>query len=190
MRNLAEVEREINESQKKFDRITFEMDTVLKKIKSLEQSVKDFDGRIAELRMRRQEILALGEEEKVAEITRLITAERERGELQEDELIGLRTRLKKLREERDGIRTVLDELKKERAVLESVPLVKKYNEVASDLASVANQLFEKLRELGESVEGNRIFRVSTVEAFRVVPRLYFLSEAKDGLGLKDFIRLW
>lgn len=181
---IKELERIIESCEKAFQKIISELDNAIIRKDQVEESINKFNSKMEELREERQRILALGESPEA--INQKIREAKDRHELEEDELVGLKRRIEDLNKERQRLINERRELRRDHLALQSIPLVKQFNEYAEKMGSIVSRLWKILDEMGEAHDQNRAFRASTWEALKVVPRLYLPWEGVK--TLEDFFR--
>ncbi len=145
----------INEAEQHIQAIEQQFKKNQKSIRITAQKLEDSENKAIQLkeqyegmRQQRQSILAAGKDAK--EATNRISNIRNEMELKEDEAVGLHNYLDSLKQEEP---TLINKLKEARTEIPKIRLIHfagEYNEIASKLASVVQQIWELKYELNET----------------------------------------
>jgi len=188
MSELKEVEKSIQECERKISKIQQELISYGRRRQELEKTISEFEPKMKELREKRQFLLAQGED--VRQVSEEINRLKERHELEEDELVGVNLRIQNLKSEMERLQRELENLNFERIVLLSKPLIDRYNLLASELASILSELCKNAkvnRHDSQAFFSNSVFKASNSHV--VIPKLFLTRENPHDIYEGDFFRL-
>lgn len=174
-----------------------ERDKLIERKEEAEQRLSFIDGRVKEIRVDRQRLLALGED--VSKLTEELRRLQDERDLRSDEIAGIQSRVNIISDENEGLYKEKMEIEREILVLKAVPLRDEYNRLASELARVVTDVWGLIKELGEepgSPNCRAFFASNWGGALRLIPRLYdpaeFIKSTPIEVDLKihgtDFFR--